>query len=198
MARGISDTLKAAIPDSITALGIRIGTVDNDVVLINSSNRDILFGGKNYAARSNLMEVGDFSESLELKSHNVSITFGLANNAVARQFQTQGAVGWDVEIIQFWLHNDGPVVGSTILWQGSVTGYKVEHDGDDSSIAIEASTRFQNYRTSAGRKTNDASQQKAFPGDRGMEFAHRVGREFRWGSDNAGGETLNPSNAARR
>ena len=68
MARGISDTLKAAIPDSLTALGIRIGTVDNDVVLINSSNRDILFGGKNYAARSNLMEVGDFSESLELKS----------------------------------------------------------------------------------------------------------------------------------
>ena len=196
--RGLTQATKDAIRAAPhTVAGVRIGTTGDDVVLINTSDRDITFGGKTYLARSNIMDIGGISESLDLKSENLNVVFGSADRAVATQLQTRGPVGWDLDVRQFWLDDEWTTVGETLLWSGSVTGYNIEHEGADAKISIEASTRFRNYRTIAGRKTNTASQQKHFAGDLGLDMAHRVGREFRWGSDSAGGESFSPSNATR-
>ena len=182
--RGLTPAQITAIRNSPhTVAGVRIGPDDNDIVLINTSDRDITHDGKTYLARSNIISLGRFSESQELNSPTTEVVFGASNRAVANRFDSAGAVGWGIDIIQFWLDNDWSVVADTIIWSGTVTGSVVGQEGSSATITINASTRFQNYREIEGRKATRGSQQQHFPNDLGFSETHAADRELRWGGE---------------
>jgi len=54
---------------------------------------------------------------------------------------------------------------------GTMVDYNYETDGDNIKLIVIIGSPFNDLKKVRGRRTNDASQQKHFPGDRGMEFA---------------------------
>ena len=61
------------------------------------------------------------------------------------------------------------------------TGSNSILDTDKATISLICTSHFSDFSRIAGRRTNEGSQQRLFPSDRGFEFAGQTIQDIKWG-----------------
>ena len=67
------------------------------------------------------------------------------------------------------------------VFDGSIVGYNINESDDTAAVTITVASQFADFERTNGRKTNPASQQLHFPGDKGMDFSAQIVKDLKWG-----------------
>ncbi len=69
-----------------------------------------------------------------------------------------------------------------VLWySGRFTGANVVDSSDTSTVTFQTSAHFADFDFTSGRKTNDGSQQRFYPGDKFFEYTTEAISDIKWG-----------------
>jgi hypothetical protein len=162
-----------------------------ETVCVTDTFRSVTFNGDTYLALGELLAVSDIVESVELRVSSVDIAFGISdpNREILAAMLTHSYVGRPVSIWRAWWNDSFELISNPVMiFSGRIDEPAVRQEiADDESgesrtlMSVQVVNDLADFEMQAGRVTNNASQQLFFPGDRFLEFAADIVREYRWG-----------------
>ena len=152
------------------------------VVRITDAQFDLVYDANTYSSDENLIQIGDVSESSEIRVGSINVTFGGADQTYISMFLNNDYVDVRVQYWKAFLDDSFGIIGDPLLmFDGYIGAPKIDERDGVSKMTIEAASHWANFDMKVGRKTNDNSQQAVFSGDTGMEYASHTIRDIRWG-----------------
>ena len=153
------------------------------IVRLTEAGHDIEYLGETFLGNGQILDIDDIKSTVDLRVNEVGITFSIADQALLALLLANNQIGRDITIWRAYT-NDGVVIPDPlILVFGQVSGFTTDTTLSNSIAQIKMSGPFADWQQAAGRRTTEASQQKEFPLDRGMEFATQVRPELSWGGE---------------
>jgi len=135
-----------------------------------------------YVSSSYLLSMGDVSESTDLQVGSINIDLSGVEQAYISILLSGNYIDRRVTIKRALLTTTGAVIGEPfILYEGRISGFNIADSGSDSVVRISVASHWADFERVNGRRTNDNSQQSAFSGDKGMEFASEIIKDVKWG-----------------
>lgn len=154
-------------------------------VYLNSSDRNITWGGNDYIGSGNISSVTDIEETSELQANGVKFTItGIPSTyisvALTEEYQGSNAT----EFLGFFNDTYGLVDDPFIIFVGKVDTMSINLS-DTATIELDIENRLVDWeRPRISRFTNE-EQQNLYSGDKGLEFVDSVAeKELFWGVDN--------------
>jgi hypothetical protein len=68
-----------------------------------------------------------------------------------------------------------------LVFDGRITGYSIRETESTATITVSCASQFADFERTNGRRTNSASQELYFLGDRGMDFSPQIVKDIKWG-----------------
>ncbi|WP_157669901.1 DUF2163 domain-containing protein [Chitinibacter sp. GC72] len=157
--------------------------LDDEVICLTDDATAIQFGGQTFYAAGQLLNIefdGD-ADGLAINGTTATLS-GVDQALIAATLQTR-FVGRAMNVWRAYFNSAGVMQEPLLLFSGRCDGPAIEENVDDGSsvVQIRASSHFVDFERVNGRLTNDESQQRHFPGDRGFEFVTTLGKELQWG-----------------
>ena len=154
-------------------------------VYLNSSDRNITWGGNSYIGAGSIGTVSDIEETAELQANGVKLILsGIPSTfvSIALTSEYQGSVA--TEYLGFFDDDYGLVDNPFIIFVGKVDTMAISLS-DTATIELEIENRLIDWeRPRISRFTNE-EQQNLYSGDKGFEFVDSVAeKELFWGVDN--------------
>ena len=154
-------------------------------VYLNSSDRNITWGGNTYIGSGNIGTVSDIEETSELQANGIKLTLtGIPSTymSVALSSEYQGSPA--TEYLGFFSSTYGLVDDPFIIFVGKVDTMAISLS-NTATIELDIENRLVDWeRPRISRFTNE-EQQNLFSGDKGLEFVDSVAeKELFWGVDN--------------
>lgn len=164
---------------------------------------DIVWNGNTYLATGDILEVPQIKHTAAPSLDSVEIRISGVNQANIYKVLAEDFTGVEVKIHRalvteglvpasnlypgstMYPSSGWTIVGTPIeLFFGTLDNPSVRENPEDgtSEIAWKATSHWLDFERVAGRRTNDADQQKWFPGDKGMEFASKSIADLKWGA----------------
>tara|TARA_R110001606_G_scaffold262319_1_gene410968 strand:- start:102 stop:662 length:561 start_codon:yes stop_codon:yes gene_type:complete len=154
-------------------------------VFLNSSDRDITWGGNSYIGSGTIGTLSDIEETAELQANGIKLTLsGIPSTYVSIALTTEYQGSTATEYLGF-LNNDYVLVDDPfIIFVGKVDTMSISLS-DTATIELEIENRLIDWeRPRISRFTNE-EQQNLYSGDKGLEFVDSVAeKELFWGVDN--------------
>ena len=154
-------------------------------VFLNSSDRDITWGGNSYIGSGTIGTLSDIEETAELQANGIKLTLsGIPSTYVSIALTTEYQGSTATEYLGF-LNNDYVLVDDPfIIFVGKVDTMSISLS-DTATIELEIENRLIDWeRPRISRFTNE-EQQNLYSGDKGFEFVDSVAeKELFWGVDN--------------
>ena len=154
-------------------------------VYLNSSDRNITWGGNEYIGAGTIGTVSDIEETSELQANGVKLTLsGIPSTyvsvALTQEYQGSSAT----EYLGVLSSSYGLVDDPFIIFVGKVDTMAISLS-ETATIEIDIENRLIDWeRPRISRFTNE-EQQNLFSGDKGLEFVDSVAeKELFWGVEN--------------
>ena len=135
--------------------------------------------GQTYTASGHLLSIGGKSENSELDVSSFQIELSAVDSAFVSIVLNNNVSNDEVKIDIGLLNENDAIIGSFNYDKGFIESFRI--DTDKGIISLICTSHFSDFSRIAGRKTNEGSQQRYFPTDRGMEFAALQIQELTWG-----------------
>lgn len=143
---------------------------------------DIEYSGNTYLGNGLILKIDDVKQTTDIRINEMSMYITIADQSILAILLNNNQAGRDIMIRRAYLNSNMQVINNPfIITQGIITGIATTTTQSDSQLQIRMGSAFSDWARSGGRRTNDASQQKFYNGDLGMEFATQVSAEQRWG-----------------
>ena len=154
-------------------------------VYLNSTDRNITWGGNEYLGSGNIGSISDIEETSELQANGIKFTLtGIPSTyiSVALTQEYQGSPA--TQYLGFLNSNYTLVDDPFIIFVGKVDTMAISLS-DTATIELDIENRLVDWeRPRISRFTNE-EQQNLFSGDKGLEFVDSVAeKELFWGVDN--------------
>ncbi len=153
------------------------------LVRLTEAGHDIEYLGNTFLGNGSLLDIDDIKDTSDLRVNEVGITFSLADQALLALLLSNNQIGRNITIFRAYTNNGIVIPDPIILVFGQVSGFTTDTTLSNSIAQVKMSGPFADWQQQAGRRTTEASQQKEFPEDRGMEFATQVRPELSWGGE---------------
>lgn len=140
-------------------------------------------GTQTYLAQGTFLAYSGVREIDEMRVNNINITFSGASNAYINIALNDDYLHRPFRIYKVFLNNSDMALltDPIMIYDGAIVGASVQESATESVVTFQTANQFYDFDRAAGRKTNDGSQQRAFPGDRGMEYSTASVQDIRWG-----------------
>jgi hypothetical protein len=188
-----STTLDEFYRDKFIAVDLVELYLPTGTLYLNSGGFELTYGGNTYTAQGDFMGFSTVSEEFDVKVGKFSIYLsGVGTSADAslnvRRFLDTDFEGRKVVIRKAFLDFDPMTLDiidtPIIIFEGQIFNVSIVEGRNSASITVDCSTLFADFERTAGRKTNNGSNQ-LFQGntsDTAFEKAGFVGQtEFLWG-----------------
>lgn len=176
-----SATIAALASDSIR-LATLIKLDFPTPIYITDYGQDIVYSTITYDASSYILEVGDASESGDIRVNSMDLTLSAVERSYVSLFLQSDYVNKQVLVQRVCLDDNGDVIGEPITYfDGRIVSFDIEDSGTDSRINVELASHWQDFDKVQNRKTNTKSQQFWFPNDRGFAYAASTITNLKWG-----------------
>jgi len=182
MSRGIhADVVTELAKDAFNMA--HLITIDFSTPLnLTDYRHDLVDNSTTYTSSSYLLSMGDVSESTTVQVGSINIELSGVGSAYIAILLNENYIDRRVTIKRVVLNDSGVVIGdSFILYDGRIDGFNVADDGNSSRVVLAVASHWADFERISGRRTNDNSQQAAFSGDKGMEFASQIIKDVKWG-----------------
>lgn len=143
---------------------------------------DITYDGNTFDAASHFLSLDSTQETQDLRIGSMTINISGVDQAYLSIFLSQEYINRRCQIWLAILSDSGAIVGDPIkTFDGQITGYSLQESRDSCVINMKVASHWADFDRTAGRITNNTSQQQYFSGDTGFRFAAKIRRDIKWG-----------------
>jgi hypothetical protein len=187
MSRGLSATWTSALSSNQFRLAtlVSIEFSPSDILRLTDYGVDLSYSGDTYGNSANLIDIGDVTETGALKVNEMTIALtGSDPNALyVSAFLNNNHVNCRMLIYRALIDANDAVLDVFTFFDGRISNFEIADSATESAISITAASHWADFEKVRCRRTNLNSQQSFFPSDVGMEYAHIVTKDLRWGRE---------------
>jgi len=137
---------------------------------------------KTFAANGELLSFDTIEETGEARVNKVSIQLSGASNTITNLFMNNDYVDRRIVIYRYFYDEQFIAIGSPVmLFDGEIQSFSINETEKSSTLTVTSASVFYDFERLNGRRTNSASQQTIFLGDKGFDQAAVVTDKIKWG-----------------
>lgn len=140
-------------------------------------------GTQTYIAQGSFLGFSALGETSDLRINNITISFSAATNTYVNIALNDNYLHRVIRIYKVWFNTaDLSVIANPLLlYEGTITGVNVVDTSSETTVNFDTSNQFYDFERTNGRKTNEGSQRRQFPADRGMQYSTSDVADINWG-----------------
>jgi hypothetical protein len=140
-------------------------------------------GTNTYLAQNQFLNYGNIVESSDLRVGTLEMTFTAVDTTTVALILNNDYIDQRVVIYRAILSDDFSFTDSDVflVFDGRITGYSIRETETTATITVSCASQFADFERTNGRRTNSASQELYFLGDRGMDFSPQIVKDIKWG-----------------
>lgn len=143
-------------------------------------------GSQTFQANGEFVSFEMVNETDEARVNEINIILSGVSTTFTNLFLNNDYVERRIVIYRSFRDSNNAAIDSPVmLFDGEIKNFAVNDKQDTSEVVIKSASVFYNFDDTNGRRTTDASQQRAFAHDRGMQFASTTNKDIRWGRPDA-------------
>jgi hypothetical protein len=156
-----------------------------------SSNIDIDFdsntapdsGTNTYLAQGQFLYFGNITESSDLRVGQVDLTFTAVDTTTVALLLNNNYMNKRVVIYRAILDEDYSFTSDDVftVFDGRIMNYNIRETESTATVTMTVASLFADFERKNGRRTNNASQQRVFSSDLGMNFSAEIVKDIKWG-----------------
>jgi len=179
MARGLSNSLKTELANQNIKPILLVEILFPTPQRITNHYKDISHNSNTYSASGHLLSITNKAENAEINVSNFTINLSAVDSAFTSIILNNNVAN-DIVTIDIGLLNSTDALIDTYNYdKGYIESFRI--DTKQATISLICTSHFSDFSRIAGRKTNEGSQQRLFPTDRGFEFAGQTVQDIKWG-----------------
>lgn len=179
MARGLSTALKTELANQNIKPVLLVDIGFPTPQRLTNHYKDITHNSNTYSASGHLLNITAKSENAELDVSNFTVRLSAVDGAFTSILLNNNVSNDEVTIDIGLLNGSDALIDTYQFDKGYIESFRI--NTDKATIDIICTSHFSDFSRVAGRKTNEGSQQRFFPTDRGMEFAGLTVQDIIWG-----------------
>jgi hypothetical protein len=144
---------------------------------------DTSSGTQTYLAQGSFLNYSGLRHSDELRVNNVSLILSGSTSTFVNMVLQDQYLHKPVRIYKCWINltTTAIVDEPVLIYSGTMTGGDVSDTSSECQISITTSNEFYDFERITGRRTNQNSQQRYYPGDNGMLYSTSAIADIKWG-----------------
>ena len=179
MARGLSTALKTELANQSIKPILLVELLFPTPQRLTNHYKDVTHNSNTYSASGHLLSISTKAENAELDVANFTVRLSAVDSAYT-SILLNNNVSNDEVTIDIGLLNDSDVLIDTYQYdKGYIESFRM--NTNNGTIDLICTSHFSDFSRVAGRRTNEGSQQRFFPNDKGMEFAGLTVQNILWG-----------------
>lgn len=182
MARGLSTALKTELANQSIKAILLVELNFPTVYRLTNHYKDITHNSNTYSSSGHLLGISTKSESSQLDVSNFTVKLSAVESAFSSLILNNNISNDEVKIDIGLLNSTDSLIDTYEFDKGYVESYRI--DTKTATIDLTCTSHFSDFSRIAGRKTNEGSQQRFFPNDKGFEFAGLTVQDILWGRSN--------------
>tara|TARA_R110000796_G_scaffold88460_2_gene190284 strand:+ start:1833 stop:2414 length:582 start_codon:yes stop_codon:yes gene_type:complete len=186
--RGMSGALTTTT-ENITVQYYELVYIDvNNGYYLTNAPFDIVYDSQTYDAAGNMLELDGVEENVGFEIESLTVNIGGINplpgdgsDPFIKKILVSDYVDRSVVITRVYYQDDA-IVDGVVLYSGFINAASAASGlgQDGAAVSLQTSNNWTDFSKLSSRHTNSASQQSAFPGDLGFEFAKEVQKQVEW------------------
>lgn len=182
MARGLSSDLLTELSTNNIKPILLVEILFPTPQRLTNHYKDITHNSNTYSASGHLLNITAKSENAELDVANFTVRLSAVDSAFTSILLNNNVSNDEVTIEIGLLNGSDALIDTYQFDKGYIESFRI--NTDKATIDLICTSHFSDFSRVAGRKTNEGSQQRFFPNDRGMEFAGLTVQDILWGRSN--------------
>ena len=179
MARGLSSALKTELANQNIKPILLVEILFPTPQRTTNHYKDVSHNSNTYSASGHLLSISSKNESAELSVANFTVNLSAVDSAFT-SIVLNNNVSNDVVSIDIGLLNSADALIDTYNYdKGFIESFRINTDKGE--LSLICTSHLSDFSRIAGRRTNEGSQQRLFPNDRGFEFAGQTVQDIKWG-----------------
>ena len=179
MARGLSNALKTELANQNIKPILLVEMLFPTPQRITNHYKDVSFNSNTYSTSGHLLSITNKAESAELNVSNFTITLSAVDSAFTTIVMNNVVSNDEVSIDIGLLNSTDALIDTYNYDKGFIESFRI--DTNKGIISLICTSHFSDFSRVAGRKTNEGSQQRFFPTDKGFEFSALTVQDLKWG-----------------
>jgi hypothetical protein len=161
---------------------IRLELANNTIVRLTDAGFDINWNGEAFDANGLLLGMDAPTFNTQLRIGEIQLSFTAADQSIVALMLGQNQINRYVYVYRAYLTNQGVVIPDPILlhtWL--ITASDVSDSNGSAVCSVAMASEWADFEKPSGRRSTNASQQRFYPGDKGMEFSGQINKDLKWG-----------------
>ena len=179
MARGLSSDLLTEINSGsikpVALVEIGFPTVQR----LTNHYKDLVHDSNTYSAGGHLLKISAKAENSQINVANFSIQLSAVDSAFVSIVLNNVVNNDQVTVDMGFLDSTDALIDTFAYEIGFIDSFRI--DTEKGRMVINCTSHFADFSRTAGRKTNNGSQQRFFNTDVGFEFAGLTVQDILWG-----------------
>lgn len=140
-------------------------------------------GTQTYLAQGLFLNYRDIVENSDLRVGTLDLSFTAVDPTMIAVLINNDFIDKRVVLYRAVLDNDYSFTNDDVfmIFDGRISGWTLREDDRSAVVTLSIASFFADFNRTNGRRTNPASQELYFPGDRGMDFSPQILKNIRWG-----------------
>lgn len=136
-----------------------------------------------YLAQGQFLSYGNIIESSDLRIGTLELTFTAVDTTMVAVVLNNAYIDKRVVIYRAVVGSNYTFSSSDVflVFDGRITGFLIKEADKTAEVILTCASQFADFERTNGRRTNPASQNLYFPGDRGMDFSPQIAKDIAWG-----------------
>ena len=179
MARGLSSNLLTELNSGsikpVALVEIQFPTVQR----LTNHYKDISHNSNTYSASGHLLKISAKAENSQINVANFSIQLSAVDNAFVSIALNNVISNDEVTVDIGFIDSDETLIDTFNYDKGFINNFSI--DTKTGILTLNCTSHFGDFSRTAGRKTNEGSQQRFYPNDKGFEFSALTIADLKWG-----------------
>ena len=139
---------------------------------------------RTYTASAFLVGGSSFEEQTDISKTTLSLSLSGADQTFISTVLNENVVNDTVEIYRGLLDSNNSLIADPILlYSGNIDTFEIAETETQSNVKLIIVSHWADFDKKSGRKTNNASQQRFFSTDVGMDFSSETVLDIKWGKE---------------
>ena len=137
-----------------------------------------------YSASDFILGISNHTEETDITKSSVSISLSGADQTFISTVLNENVVNDTVEIYRGLLDSNNSIIADPILlYSGNIDTFEIAETETQSNVKLIIVSHWADFDKKSGRKTNNASQQRFFSTDVGMDYSSETVLDIKWGRE---------------
>jgi hypothetical protein len=139
---------------------------------------------RTYTSSAFLVGGSSFEEQTDITKTSLSLSLSGADTTFISTVLNENVVNDTVEIYRGLLDSNNSIIADPILlYSGNIDTFEIAETETQSNVKLIIVSHWADFDKKSGRKTNNASQQRFFSTDVGMDYSSETVLDIKWGRE---------------